>query len=571
MLQELVIENFILLSRQQIIFEGGFCVITGETGAGKSLILDALLFVLGERPPLNPLKDASQKASISLTLTPSDTLNDLLMHHDLLHEAVNQPLTLRRTLHPDGKTRTYLNDQPLSLSFVKKIAPHILHLHGQFDKGLSIQDQQEIIDRFADLANQRKTVRTTYTAWHQVRSDLLNLKEKVHHLEEEKAYLSAAIQELEKLNLQENEEEILLKNRTLLREQDSLKENVEEALKAFEGESSILHQVKNVLRSLNKVADERSQSIQSKLDTMLDLAHESYELLLNIRQDLLATQGLSLDDVESRLFQLRACARKHMVSIEGLGPKLMQCREQLDTLTKRNFQINALEKEDQELAKAYYKEAEKLMAERKTHGNKLIEGLHQELPPLKLDKVRLRLIQTLLPESQWTSHGIDRTELEVATNAQAAFGPLYTVPSGGELARILLALKTLTAAKEQCKTMIFDEIDQGIGGAVSSAMGVRLLQLGQHVQVIALTHSPQIAALAQHHWVVEKSHTPTESHATIRLLSTHATRKEEVARMLAGSKITEEARKAADKLFSERPTLPLLSPTNKASSSEEVA
>lgn len=571
MLQELVIENFILLSHQQITFEGGFCVITGETGAGKSLILDALLFVLGDRPPLNPLKNTTQKASISLTLTPSDALNTLLMHHDLLHEAVNQPLTLRRTLHPDGKTRTYLNDQPISLSFVKKMAPHILHMHGQFDKGLSIQDQQEIIDRFADLTNQRQRVSTAYAAWRQVRSNLLNLQQKVHHLDEEKAYLSAAIQELENLNLQENEEETLLKNRTLLKEQDTLKENVEEALKAFEGESSILHQVKNVLRSLNKLSDERSQSIQSKLDTMLDLAHDSYDLLLNIRQDLLATQGLSLDDVEGRLFQLRACARKHMVSIDGLIPKCAQYREQLDTLTKRNFQISELEKEEQKLAKEYYQEAEQLMNSRKAHGNQLIDRMHQELPFLKLEKVRLRLTQTLLPQSQWASHGIDRTELEVATNAQAAFGPLYAVPSGGELARILLALKTLTAAKGQCKTMIFDEIDQGIGGAVSSAMGLRLLQLGQHGQVIALTHSPQIASLAQHHWMVEKSHTPTESHASVRLLSTHDARKEEVARMLAGSKITEEARKAADRLFAERPILSLSPSTSKGSSSDEVA
>lgn len=551
MLTTLSIRNIVLIEALDLSFGPGLGVLTGETGAGKSILLDALGLVLGNRADSGLVRAGEDRASVTATFEFADmpeVLAGKLADADVVVEP-GEPLILRRSLKSDGGSKAFVNDQPVGIALLREIAPALVELHGQHDdRGLvNPRGHRALLDRYAgaDVAG----VEDAWAKWRAAEAALDAAKSAIQQAKEDEDLLLAHLEELTALAPEEGEEEKLALARADMQKGEKLAGDLEDLRRLWEGSDAPLAALRSAARKLDRIAQEHpllAEALEA-LDRAVIETGEAEDKLTAAATALLFDPA-ELDRIETRLFDLRALARKHRVEVDALPAKMRELRAALDSIEAGDAEIGALEKAAKEAGEAYRAKAAALHEARVEAAVRLDAAVAGELAPLKLDAAKFRTAVTELPEDRWSAHGSDSVEFLISTNPGAPFAPLVKIASGGELSRFILALKVALAEKGQAATVIFDEIDRGVGGAVASAIGERLARLADSGQLLAVTHSPQVAARGRRHYMIAKSSEGTVTRTSVQLLDP-AGRQEEIARMLSGAEITSEARAQADRLL----------------------
>jgi len=547
MLRQLAIHNVVLVDRLELEFEPGLGVLTGETGAGKSILLDALGLALGARAETGLVRSGEEQAAVSaeLELPAGHAVHELLREQGIEVEA-GEPLIVRRTLKSDGGSRAFIGAASVPAGLIRELGGLMVEIHGQHDdRGLlNPRGHRALLDAFGKLDTGK--VADAWARVTAVESELTRQRAEAAAAERDREYLEHSCEEIERLAPEEGEETRLAEERTAM--QAGLKAGesltgLDELLGGSEGALALLRQA---ARRIERGAADHPLLAEAlaALDRAVIEASEADDKIARAA-DALAFDPARLERAEARLFDIRALARKHRVEADALAALGEQMRGQLASIRAGGERIAELDRELREAREHYAAEAEQLSKQRHSAAAALDSAVAAELHPLKLDSAQFR---TSIAAAESGPSGTDRVEFEVSTNPGAPFGPLTRIASGGELSRFILALKVALAEAGTAATMIFDEVDRGVGGAVASAIGERLARLAKDSQVLVVTHSPQVAARASHHYRIEKSHGPDGTRTTVRRLSAEE-RREEIARMLSGASITEEARAQALRLL----------------------
>ncbi len=564
MLIALSIRNFVLVRALDLELEAGFTALTGETGAGKSIILSALGFALGAKTGKGAIRAGADTASVTATFDPPDDhpVRRLLQDNDIEIDA-DEPLVLRRVMRTSGAARGYLNDAPLSARLMQQIGEHLLEVHGQHAGHalLHTSAHRRMIDGFADAAAEIADYSDAWSQWRLAMEARQAVEARLARAETERAFLEHAVSELEALAPEDGEAEALAQSRAELQSFEKVALAVDDALKSFDksGPEQALASASRALSramSIPVVAQSPEDSplraglvmACEALERALIEAGEAYESVSRLRSGSEYSPE-ALEHQEARLFALRAAARKYDTDPDQLGSVHARMRMQLDEIVHSDQALQkAMDAEKQALA-AYNAAADALTKKRQAAGEKLSKAVARELKPLKLEKAKFRVLVADLPLEEAGPNGKDRVAFEVQTNPGADFGALDKIASGGELARFSLALKVCLAGQGQAGVLIFDEADVGVGGAIAAAIGERMLELSKSRQVLAITHSPQVAAAADHQLRISKGEKPKSGVETKIAHLAAGDRLEEIARMLAGAQVTKEARAAADSLL----------------------
>lgn len=548
MLQSLTIRNIAVIDRLHVEFEKGFSVFTGETGAGKSILLDSLSFVLGNRSSFSKLiREGEEEASVTLVLEHLPPLVTSLLQDQGFESDL--PLIIRRTLHREGKTKAFLNDQPISVSLLNQISAHLIEIHGQFDHLLSPAQQLEALDRYAYIPTE--TVHQAYQQWKKEEDALSfatqNFRDKEKRLEE----LNFLIEEIQTLNPKMHEEEELLSLKEQGKNTDQLKNIVTLITAVFEGPLHIENKFLTLQRQLEKLSISSLSALKEPIGTILVALQDLRERACDLEFSIEHNSSQSLDDIESRLYALRQLARKYQTSTDELVLTLKTLEQERETFLKGDFSLENLTQRVHISKENYKKLSETIHGKREKAGKELAKAIENSLISLKLPHAKFCIIHEELPEAFWSGKGMYHVEFHISTNPGLSPGPLSKIASGGELSRVMLALKSILKEKSQIPTLIFDEVDVGLGGAVASAMGEKLSLLSANSQILAITHSPQLAAYADHHFGVSKSVIQGKTITCVQNLN-HQQRIEELSRMLSGKNITDLVRAAAEELLKDK-------------------
>jgi DNA repair protein RecN (Recombination protein N) len=547
MLRQLSIHNVVLVERLDLEFEPGLGVLTGETGAGKSILLDALGLALGARADAGLVRSGQDSASVSaeIELPPRHPAHALLHDQEIAVES-GEPLILRRTLKSDGGSRAFVAGTSVPAGLLRELGAVAVEIHGQHDdRGLlNPKGHRALLDAFGRL-----DCAQVEGAWGEVKrieAELAQARAELAAAERDRDWLRHASAEIEALAPEEGEETRLAEERAAMQAGVKAGESLtglDELLGGADGALSLLRQA---ARRIERGAADHPLLAEAlaALDRALIEASEAEDRIARAA-DALAFDPARLEQVEARLFDIRGLARKHRVEPDSLAAVGEQMRGQLAAIEAGSEQIDDLDRQLLAARQRYAEMAERLSRARHEAAARLDSAVAAELAPLKLDAARFR---TSIATAEPGASGTDRVEFEVSTNPGAPFGPLTRIASGGELSRFILALKVALAEAGTAATMIFDEVDRGVGGAVASAIGERLARLAEKSQVLVVTHSPQVAARASHHYRIEKSHDAEGTRTTVRKLS-DSERREEIARMLSGASVTEEARAQASRLL----------------------
>ena len=551
MLTLLSIRNIVLIEALDLEFSHGLGVLTGETGAGKSILLDALGLILGNRADSGLVRAGEEQASATATFefnTLPVGIRTALEEAEVVLEQ-GEPLIIRRRLKSDGGSKAFINDQPGGVALLREIGGHLVELNGQHDdRGLvNPTGHRTLLDRFAGV--DPDTIAAAWRNWQQAKTALVQAREGIEQAREEQDLLLAHLSELTTMEPQAGEEEDLANRRADMMKGEKLSGDLEELRALWDGSDSALATLRSAARRLDRIGGEHPLLAEAlaSLDRAVIEASETEDRLEEAARAL-EHDPAELDRIETRLFDLRALARKHRCEVDELPAKIVALRGSLDAIEAGDAHLAELEQAEKSTAAAYREAAAKLTAQRTKAAAKLDKAVAAELAPLKLDAARFKTAITTLPEERWSSHGADGVEFLIATNPGADFAPLGKIASGGELSRFILALKVALAEQGGAATVIFDEIDRGVGGAVASAIGDRLARLANGGQLLAVTHSPQVAARGGQHYLIAKSSSGTVTKTSVALLD-EAGRQEEIARMLSGAEITSEARAQADRLL----------------------
>ncbi|QLC22208.1 DNA repair protein RecN [Parasphingopyxis sp. CP4] len=550
MLTGLSIRDVVLIEALDLSFSDGLGALTGETGAGKSILLDALGLALGVRADSGLVRQGAERAVVSATfdIPPSHPVGALLTESGLDAEP-GEPLIVRRIVKADGGSRASVNDQPVSAALLREIGGLMVEIHGQHDdRGLlNANGHRALLDTFGgiDLA----PLAAAWTDWRAAEEALAAARTEVEEAERDREFLDYAVAELRQLAPQPGEEAELAESRATMQKGDRISGDLSEIVELLDGSEGGLAKFRQAARRADRIAGEHEVLAEAlaALDRALieaDLAEEK----LAEAGHILAFDPARLDEVERRLFDIRALARKHRVEPDALSEFAVEMAAKLERIEAGGAHLAALET-DVAAKKTAYAKAAKSVHDKRTKAAKALDtAVAAELAPLKLDAAQLRTAVEPLDEDQWTAQGQDRVAFEISTNPGAPFGPLAKIASGGELSRFILALKVALAEQGGAATMIFDEIDRGVGGAVASAIGERLARLAEGAQLLVVTHSPQVAARAGHQWQIAKSSDGLVTRTGVQRLDAEE-RREEIARMLSGAEITDEARAQADRLL----------------------
>jgi len=547
MLTALSIRDVVLIETLELEFGPGLGVLTGETGAGKSILLDALGLALGMRADSALVRAGQTQAAVSVSfeIGPDHPALALLEANGLAH-APHEPLVIRRTVKADGGSRAFVDDQPVSAGLLRELGASLVEIHGQHDdRGLlNPRGHRGLLDSVGRIDG--GPAAAVWTRVQQAEAALAAARSAHDEAVRDRDWLAHAVEELERLAPQPGEEETLASLRAGMQAGARLGDELETVAGLLEGSDGGLAQLRQAARRLDRIAAEHDMLTESlaALDRAVIEAAEAEDALARAR-DALAFDPARLEEAEARLFEIRALARKHRVEADALPALLEQLRLKLGAIAAGGAEIAALEAALAEARAAYEREAAILTEARTAAAARLDAAVAGELAPLKLDQARFR---TVIGAAEPGPAGRDRVEFEVSTNAGAPFGPLVRIASGGELSRFILALKVALAEEGGATTMIFDEIDRGVGGAVASAVGERLHRLAEAGQVLVVTHSPQVAARGAMHLLIEKSHDGVVTRTGVHLLD-EGRRREEIARMLSGAQVTDEARAQAVRLL----------------------
>ena len=552
MLVQLAIRDIVLIDQLDLHLGNGLTVLTGETGAGKSILLDAFALALGGRGDGSLVREGQKQGQVTAVF-------DLAMDHPARALAagndidVDGDLLLRRVQMPDGRTRAFVNDQPLSAQVLRQIAGSIVEIHGQHDERALVDPaiHRSLIDAFGGLAGAAEGVRRAWKAWREAASAHEAERIRIEKARTDADFLSHSHAELSKLAVKPGEELELASERSTMMQAEKVTADIREAHETISGRGSPMAALSGVLRRLERRQSQAPALIEPSVKA-LDEALNALEAAQRAIEQALREADFdprALEKTEERLFALRGGARKFSVPVEQLPALAEKFAGQLAALDAGEARLKALAAAVGTARTDYDAQAEALSAARRAAAAALDAAVNAELPPLKLERAKF-ITQIDTDAAAGGADGIDRVEFWVATNPGTRPGPLMKVASGGELARFMLALKVALADRGSAPTLVFDEIDSGVGGAVADAIGQRLARLAGRVQVLAVTHAPQVAARARGHFKIAKGETP-DGHSVVTRVGRldEITRQEEIARMLSGAEVTAEARAAAARLL----------------------
>ncbi|MCA0434260.1 MAG: DNA repair protein RecN [Proteobacteria bacterium] len=552
MLTALSIRDIVLIEKLDLTVEEGLTVLTGETGAGKSILLDALGLALGARGDSALVRSGQAKGSVTAAfqLPAGHPVFALLAEQGV---DADGEIIVRRIQNSDGPSRATINDQPVSLNLLRRLAVGLVEIHGQHaDRALvDVSEHRRLLDAFGGLEAQAEGVAGL---WRKASSAIEALEEHralIAKAEAERDYLEHAVQELSSLAPEPQEEQRLAAERQLMMQSEQFIGALEEAEAALSGDGALEAKVNAALRRLERRkegAGGRLDQACATLDAVLRELGEASRAIDDARRQF-AFDPQHLEKSEERLFALRAAARKYRCNVDELAAVEARFKAEMQALEDGGAKLVALERSAKEARLAFEAAADKLSASRRKTSKALDKAVAVELPALKLDKARFET-QIVSDAAKPGTHGVDRVEFVVSTNPGAPLQPLMKIASGGELARFMLALKVVLAAKGSAPVLIFDEIDTGVGGAVADAIGKRLARLAEGLQVIAVTHSPQVAARAGRHMLISKIEDTGSKRMVTRVQPlSQQSRQEELARMLSGATVTDAARAQAGQLL----------------------
>lgn len=548
MLQSLSIRNVVLIDKLDLDFKSGLSVLTGETGAGKSILLDSLGLVLGNRAETSLIRQGEEKLGVTAIFEVKDKSNPLFTLCEEYEIEVDEELTIKRTLSRDGKGKIFINDQPISAKLLKEIGKFLVEVHGQFDNQglLNPANHRDVLDSFGGYKKQLSEVKDKYQIYKQARAVRIEAENNINKAKSDEEALRHWVEELEKINPENGEEEILTQKRLELMNAEKIIESLNFAFGALTQGADVASAIRSAQAALDKanhIVDGKYGEIVNMLDQALIDVTEVVNELESASENISLNQS-ELENIENRLFTLRSLARKHQVSVNELSETLQTFKSKLSSIELGEEGINILRRSEEQAKLNYISAANELSSKRKAAALQLDNLVMSELPPLKMEKAKFVTVIEKQDENNWGENGFDNVYFTVATNPNSPQGPINKIASGGELSRFMLALKVNLAQSSNVSTMIFDEVDAGVGGATAQAVGERLARLAKEVQVLVVTHSPQVASKGNNHFKVEKSTTDNVTTTTVREL-TDIERHEEIARMLAGEVITNEARAAA--------------------------
>lgn len=551
MLKSLSIRNVVLIDKLDLDFQNGFSVLSGETGAGKSILLDSVGLLLGKRAEVGMIRSGCDKLSVCGSFEIADKkgeLSALCVEYDL---DFDHEIIIKRTLNQDGKGKIFFNDQPITQKLLKEIGGYLVEIHGQFDNQglLNPATHLGVLDNYGAYPEKIAAMKAAFAVYKKAKDDRVNAETKIAQAKADEENLRHWVEEFQKIQPQENEQEELEEKRRQMMNAEKILENLDAAYKSLNqgGVQSALRQAQAAISRVNALLNGKFDSIYTLLDTALVNADEAGEEIEAASNEVSLNQN-ELDAVEERLFALKALARKHNVTVEELPQVWRQMEESLRNLERGEDDIENLRKLEESTYKDYVKTAVEVSQARLAAALRLDGKIQSELPDLKMEKARFMTQISVKSECQWNENGRDEVCFMVSTNPNTPYGSISKIASGGELARFMLALKVNLAQSSQVETMIFDEVDTGIGGATAQAVGEKLAKLGEQVQVLVVTHSPQVAAQSKYHYKVEKTTIDNVTTTSLRELSAEE-KTEEVARMLSGEHITDEARAAAKVLI----------------------
>ncbi|MEL6436281.1 MAG: DNA repair protein RecN [Pseudomonadota bacterium] len=553
MLSELSIRDIVLIEKLTIRFDGGMSVLTGETGAGKSILLDALSLALGARGDAQLVRQSADQGHVTAVF-------DLPVTHPVravLTEAEvdvddGEPVMLRRVQNGDGRTRAFVNDQSVSASLLSRIGSLLVEIHGQHDNRALVDTSlhRVLLDAFGRLHGDVAHVGECHAHWRAAQKALAAHRNQVEEAAREADFLRAANEELMALAPEPGEEEQLAAHRADMMKSEKVASDLHDAEDTLGGPKSPIPAVSALLRRLERKAaevpgllEETNENLAKALDHLAEAQN-----LITRAVNTSDFNPSDLERTEERLFALRAAGRKYNVMVDELPALTVRMADQLAALDAGEERLAHLERVEKDAADVYDRAAAALSQRRKASAVDLEEAVMAELPALKLEKARF-MVALETDAAQRAPHGSDDVAFHVQTNPGSRAGPIMKVASGGELSRFLLALKVALADKGSAPTLVFDEIDTGVGGAVADAIGSRLALLADGVQVLSVTHAPQVAARAGHHFLIAKSAVTGGTVATDVRQMDDGERREELARMLSGATITDEARAAAVQLL----------------------
>ena len=552
MLTRLSIRDIVLIDRLDIDYAAGLSVLTGETGAGKSILLDAFALALGARGDAALVRQGAEQGQVTacFELQRSHPVWEILTGNDI---AAEDQLILRRVQLADGRTRAFVNDQPVSVQVLKGLGHALVEIHGQHDERALVDagTHRELLDAYGRLELPVNEVQGAWAAWREAREALDAHRTRVEQTQREAEWLRHAVEELRRLAPAPGEETALAERRATMMQAEKVAEDLRDAHDAIAGSGSAVPGLAAALRRLERRSTQAPQLVEPAARA-LDQALTAIE---DARTQLAAALAMTDHDpdelarIEERLFALRAAGRKYNVAVDDLAALAARQAADLALLDAGAGQLAQFEAQAREAEERYRRGAGVLSKARQQAAKKLDAAVNGELKPLRLERAQFSTSITSDAEAAGAD-GIDRVEFWVQTNPGTRPGPLMRVASGGELARFLLALKVVLADRGSAPTLVFDEIDTGAGGAVADAIGVRLARLSERVQVVAVTHAPQVAARADRHYLITKSALERGKRMATRISEVAAERRrEEIARMLAGAEITDEARAAAERLI----------------------
>jgi DNA repair protein RecN (Recombination protein N) len=554
MLTGLSIRDFVMIESLDLELESGLCVLTGETGAGKSILLDALGLCLGDRASAGLVRKGKPQADVTAVfdLPPSHSIQALLEDHDL--SATGQ-LILRRVVSSEGRSRAFANDRPVSAGFLRDLGMTIVEVQGQHDLAFLFDSSNHryLLDQYAGLEVELEKVVAAFNALRMAEEALDYARAELEQVRADEDFMRHVVEEMETLGLKADEEDTLAAERSLLIHADRLVGSLSEALDSLTSEDGAQIALRRSERALERSVDNAVGRFDEVLFTLQRAGAEAMEAVALLEELNREFNGdpARLAMVEERLFDLRSLARKHNTVVSALPALHEEFVERLAKIDSGENKLSELSRAVKVCHLAYQDSAENLSDMRRVSAEAFDRAVNAELPPLKLGDAIVETSIEALPEDHWGREGMDRVTFHIATGPGQQMGPLSKVASGGELSRIMLALKVVLSQTRSSRTLIFDEVDRGIGGATADAVGARLEQLAQDTQVLVVTHSPQVAARGNHHWLIRKTTDDDRAKTIVDRLNAE-TRREELARMLAGARITDEARAAADSLIAEQ-------------------
>jgi DNA repair protein RecN (Recombination protein N) len=545
MLVNLSIRDMLLIEQVDLCFSAGLNVLTGETGAGKSILLDSLGFVLGRRGRADMLRQGAAQGEVTAVFE-LDTDHAVAGILEAAGLSFDGQLILRRLNLPDGRKRAFVNDRPVSADVLRQLGAALVEVHGQHDdRGLlNAKGHRALLDAYAGNEAALERVGAAWREWRRAEAALAAAEAELAALKADAEYVDHALKELDDLAPEAGEDEALDRQRRLMQGAERMRGDVDKAMQAQHGAEGLLH---DALRWMQDANAEPELGLEAAIEAMGRVLIELGEAQAGVEAALarLDVDPYELERVEERLFALRALARKHKVLPDELPEVWAGFQAKAKTLEAGGSQIAELAAQREEKARAYKAEADALRGRRVAAAKRLDKAMKAELAPLKMENAAFT---TVVEEAEEGPMGADTVSFLVATNPGAPAGAIGKIASGGELSRFLLALKVCLTTRASGLTLFFDEIDRGVGGATADAVGRRLASVAKGAQVLVVTHSPQVAAMGQGHFVVSKSVSAGVTRTDVRALSA-AERLDEIARMLAGDVVSDAARAAARALL----------------------